>query len=706
MKDLQDKIKEAKKAGYTDDEIVQFLAQLPEVGAEIGTALKNQYQPGEIVKFLEQSPAYRAGTELPTAQRGVISALQGPTFNFFPRIGGAVAAGVPTSPMPMEMFGDINYDTAPRKSYAETRDLLRGASESFQEERPFTAGGLQLGASLPLSLAAIPARIGAAVMPYIARTAPSIAPTVQRAGTYVAGTPTTGQPMGLLQRSVQAGAGGGGYGFLGGVGASTADDPLDVLSDASTSALFGLGLGAVSQPALGGLSVVGRQVTSRMSPAAAGSQAQQQVAQALIRDVPEPLDPGNALNRAQARLMKLGPEARIADVGGQSTFNLLDLQATLPGTTSNSVTRAIRERQVGAGPRMMAATDETLGTRGAQFTQSIDNFKAQKMAESRPFYAVTDSANVTVDNQLIDLLKRSQGLHTKAEGLYRKATATDIDLSQLKYGEPVPMVVLDSLKNALYDSSQALKRAGENNSARLDDDIRVKLTEFLTDRSPKIGGQSAYGLALRAYAGPAQMEEAVEIGRKVMRGDILDVQQAVRDLSPSELDAYRIGVLQALRQQTGTESGRTSLLKFYKEPATQERLKAAFGNDYKAFSAAVLREGQLKRMESAGRGSQTAARLAGEADLDIAPLNQAAAAVASGNPSSIITSAANLARQVKTPESVRNEIGRILLSRDPRQLEQLSEVIRQLNRSRARAAGVSGFGSGQIGSMISDNPMP
>jgi hypothetical protein len=311
-----------------------------------------------------------------------------------------------------------------------------------------------------------------------------------------------------------------------------------------------------------------------------------------------------------------------------------------------------------------------------------------------------------VDNQLIDLLKKSRDLHAKAEGLYNKATGTDIDLSQLKYGEPVPMVVLDSLKDALYDAAQSMKQNRATNDARLTDDVRVRLTEFLTEKSPKIGGQSAYGLALRTYAGPSQMLDAAEIGQKVMRGEILDIQQAVRDLNPSEMEAYRIGVLQALRQQTGTESGRTSLLKFYKEDATKDRLRAAFGNDYKAFSAAVLREGQLKQLEGVGRGSQTFARLAGEEDLDIAPLSQAASALTSGNPSSIITTATNLARQAKTPESVRNEIGRILLSRDPRQLEQLSEVIRQLNRSRARAAGVSGFGAGQIGSMISDNPMP
>jgi hypothetical protein len=148
------------------------------------------------------------------------------------------------------------------------------------------------------------------------------------------------------------------------------------------------------------------------------------------------------------------------------------------------------------------------------------------------------------------------------------------------------------------------------------------------------------------------------------------------------------------------------LLKFYKEPATQDRLKAAFGNDYKAFSAAVYREEALKRLESAGRGSQTAARLAGQADLDIAPLAQTAGAAASGSPMAIVTAATNLARQTQTPEAVRNEIGRILLSRDPQQLTQLADIVRKLNESRARAAGVAGRGAGQIGGMLPDYVAP
>jgi hypothetical protein len=508
------------------------------------------------------------------------------------------------------------------------------------------------------------------------------------------------------QRMAQAGGSGAGYGFVSGLGGSYEDDAIEMLKEAGKSALISGGLGVTTQPVMGILGAGGRQAMARMSPTAAGTYAQQKVAEALIRDVPEPLTGANALTRAQARLLKLGPEARIADVGGPSTRNLLDVQATLPGTTASATERAIRERQVGRAGRLMEASDETLGTGGAQFMQSIENFANKRYQESRPYYAVVDAANLSVDNNLINLLKKSGNMQRDAENLYRKQTGLDIDLSALKYGEQVPMNVLDTLKQTLYDSAQALRRTGNNNDALATDKIRVDLTNLLVNKSPKIGGQSAYGLAMKTYAGPSQMMDAAEIGRKVMQGDILDAQQAIKGLNPSELEAYRIGVLQALRQKTGTEAGQTSLLKFYKEPATQDRLKAAFGNDYKAFSAAVYREEALKRLESAGRGSKTAGILAGQADLDIAPLAQTAGAAASGSPMAIVTAATNLARQTQTPEAVRNEIGRILLSRDPQQLTQLADIVKKLNESRARAAGVAGRGAGQIGGMLPDYVAP
>jgi len=700
MDGIKEKIKEAQKAGYKDDEIIQFLAQLPTVGPQVTAALESQYKPNEILKFLGQSPAYREGTELPESFRGFVSAMQGPTFNAFPKIVGAVGAP----------FAALEQGIPLSEAYAQGRDIMRGAAESYEQESPYKAAGGQLVASLPMVIGGLTStavkNIGGAALPAIERAAPNIAPSIQAAGRYMTAAPGAGQVMGLGQRMAQAGGSGAGYGFVSGLGGSYEDDAIEMLKEAGKSALIGGSLGVGTQPVMSVLGAGGRQVMARVSPTSAGTYAQQKVAEALIRDVPEPLTGASALTRAQSRLLKLGPEARIADVGDKSTRNLLDVQATLPGTTATAVERAIRERQVGRAGRLMEASDETLGTQGAQFTQSIENFANKRFQESRPYYAVVDTANLSVDNNLINLLKKSGSMQRDAENLYRKQTGLDIDLSALKYGEQVPMNVLDTLKQTLYDSAQALRRTGNNNDALATDKIRIDLTDLLVNKSPKIGGQSAYGLAMKTYAGPSQMMDAADVGRMVMKGDILDVQQATKGMSQSELEAYRIGVLQALRQQTGTEAGQTSLLKFYKEPATQDRLKAAFGNDYKAFSAAVLREGQLKKMESAGRGSQTAARLAGQGDLDVAPLAQTAGAVASGSPMAIVTAATNLARQTQTPEAVRNEIGKILLSRDPQQLTQLAEIIRRMNESRARAAGVAGRGSGQIGGMLSDNPAP
>jgi len=688
MDGIEDKIKQAKKAGYKDEEIVQFLAQLPDVGPQVLSALDQQYKPAEILKFLGQSPAYRAGTEKSTLQRGALTALQGPTFNYLDELYGAVSAP----------FTAIQQNIPLGQAYEQGRDVVRGQTESFEQESPFTAAGLQLTTSLPMGMVSAPAAIGRAVMPAITRALPTVAPAIQAAGKYMTAAPTATTAMGLGQRTAQAAGSGAGYGFISGLGASNERDAMDILNDAARSSLISGTLGAGSQPTMSVLGAVGRQATARMSPTAAGNYAQQKVAEALIRDVPENLAP-SALNMAQARLLKLGPEARIADVGGKSTRNLLDVQATLPGTTSEAVERAIRERQVGRAGRMMAGADEALGTQNAQFTQSIDNFSNQRFAASRPYYAAIDQSTATVNNSIFDALSKSKGVQGSAELLFSTKTGQVIDLSKLKPGDSVPMNVLDSLKQSLYDTSMGLRKVGGNAQAEAYDKVRIQLVKQLEDQAPKIGNQSAYTLAMKTWAGPSQMMDAAEIGRKVMKGDILDIQQATKNLSASEIDAFRIGVLQGLREKTGTEAGQTSLLKFYKEPSTQARLRAAFGGDFKAFSSSVLAEEALKRFESAGRGSKTAAMLAGGADLDVAPLAQAAGSVASGSPVGIVTAAANLARQTQTPEAVRNEIGKILLSRDPKQLQQLSEIIKQLNASRARAAGAAGFGAGQVGGM-------
>ena len=62
MDDLKNKIKEAKSAGYQDDEIVKYLVSMPDLTQSITSAYENQYTPSEILKFLAErkSPASRS----------------------------------------------------------------------------------------------------------------------------------------------------------------------------------------------------------------------------------------------------------------------------------------------------------------------------------------------------------------------------------------------------------------------------------------------------------------------------------------------------------------------------------------------------------------------------------------------------------------------------------------------------------------------
>lgn len=97
--------------------------------------------------------------------------------------------------------------------------------------------------------------------------------------------------------------------------------------------------------------------------------------------------------------------------------------------------------------------------------------------------------------------------------LFRTKTGQTIDLARLQPGQAVPMNVLDSLKQSLYDASQSLRQSGSSAQAGYDK-VRQQLIGVLEDRSPKVGGKSAYSMAMEKWAGPSQMRDAAEIGAK------------------------------------------------------------------------------------------------------------------------------------------------------------------------------------------------
>ena len=55
------------------------------------------------------------------------------------------------------------------------------------------------------------------------------------------------------------------------------------------------------------------------------------------------------------------------------------------------------------------------------------------------------------------------------------------------------------------------------------------------------------------------------------------VRQAIADLSESEVAAMRVGLMQAIREKAGDQSGQTWLMNNWKNPSTREKIQLAFG---------------------------------------------------------------------------------------------------------------------------------
>lgn len=608
----------------------------------------------------QESPAMKAGRKMDfsiggvpvgSSIQGAINALQGPTMGFLDELAGAAAA--------------------PFGKYKEARDIVRGATQQFRQEYPVTGALTSAMTSAPMML------IGGAP---VAAAKGIIAPAATTAGRLL-----TAGKVGTIQGGVS------------GAGESTAEDISGIAADAAKHAAQSGALGVAGQGILGAVGAVGGNVLQRLSQTSAADYARTKLAEALSRSSGGiPVRPGGAASPSRAAdIQFLGPEATIADVSGQAGKRLLDVLATLPGKTKDLTEQLIRGRQTGRTERIMTAADEALGTQGKGFVSSLNALEATQKAAQAPFRAQLEGLSVRADDDLMKILNREPAAFKAAADLARREGEIPIDLSKLKVGDDIPFDALDTVKKALWTIAEKEKvNFAATAESRAVNGIRVALTKKMDQLSPKdSAGNSIYKQARDAFAGPAELRSAIETGRGAMKTDAIGVGELTKGMSASELEAFRVGALQSLRDKVGTEAGQTSLLKMWKETGTSDKLKQIFGNDYNKFASGIAKEAKLKELETVGRGSQTAERLFGEGDLSVLPaVGQAVAGAVQGNPLPAMGAIPKIWNQVKTPETTRNALADLLLQRGPeaqKTLRDLPEFMRKFNEAQARNAALT-----------------
>ena len=641
-------------------------------GFELVTEQQNQPKLPEGFTLVsgkeEESPSMKAGRRadisiggvpIGSSVQGAINAFQGPAFGFLDELAGAVAA--------------------PFGKYKDVRDYVRGATQQFRKDYP--------------TIAPITSAMTAAPTMMLGAGGASAAPVV----------------AGMLPKALQAGRVAGIQGAVSGAGESQAQNLPELAADIAKGSAASAVTGGIGQGVLGAGGAAVSNIAQRVMPQVAQNVATSKLAEALMRGAPEGsvfTQPGaisTPAGRAAARIERFGPEATIADVSGQAPKKLLDLLATLPGRTSDAVESLIKGRQAGRAGRIMTAADDALGTQGKGFVASLDALEATQKAAQAPFRKQLEGLSVRADDDLIKILNREPSAFKAAADLARREGELPIDLSKLKVGDDIPFNALDTVKKALWTIAEKEKvNFAPTAESRAVNGIRVALTSKMDDLSPKDqAGNSIYKQARDAFAGPAELRSAIAEGRGAMKTDAIGVAELTKGMSASELEAFRVGALQSLRDKVGTEAGQTSLLKMWKEPATSDKLRKIFGSDYRRFSAEVAKEGRLKALESTGRGSQTTSRLMAAGDLDNQALMDAAQAAKSGLTGDIVgavKSVGNAWNRVAMPEATRNRLAEMLMSRGSEakvNLQNVDQLIKALNADAAKRAAITGGISAQ-----------
>lgn len=358
-------------------------------------------------------------------------------------------------------------------------------------------------------------------------------------------------------------------------------------TDAGQNALIG---GAVG----GAVPMVGK-VVGAAKDAFLGPSAPKMVANALVADQ-------NAPAQVNRLLQQTGPGATIADLG-PNTQSLAAGMASLPGEPKTIVVNNLKARAADTSNRLTADVAGTIGA-GQPVGALVDQLSAAQKAAADPLYAAVRDVPVQATDDLKAVMDTPLGKRAFAkaaelaanDGKVAASTTTTMSPQEIANqvlsgamsatdGEKLILSggttttapkltvgLVDYAKQALDDIASAAKRSGENNDARQASGMASRLTTATDSQVP------AYAHARDAFAGPAKVKDAIEMGQGIFSNKVSpeDLQSEMAAMSASEKDGLLAGAQAAVQKAIG--SARTDAA----------GVKSLFDSDYGKEKLAIL----------------------------------------------------------------------------------------------------------------------
>jgi hypothetical protein len=331
----------------------------------------------------------------------------------------------------------------------------------------------------------------------------------------------------------------------------------DELGEAGSKALVAGGVGTAFPAAEKGVGWLKDLVLGKAAP------QQFSTAARALRDDEVPVEQINQ------RLADLGPDAMVMDLG-PNLQSQAGAVASVPGPGQKVMRDAVAQRGRGAPGRVQADVDATIGA-GPEIGALREGIVQAQQTAAKPLYDAV--RNVPLNNlpQLAAVARTPMGQKALREALaLMENDGITLPKDQFTVG------LADYMKRALDDIASSSARSGNNNVARQARNMTKAITSAI---DPIVPG---YKAARDAFAGPAQLLDAIELGSTAFAKDMSPAQlrRELSSMSPSERDGFLQGAQSQVEAMMGNAVNDAATLRnTFRKGWNEAKLRILLGDD-------------------------------------------------------------------------------------------------------------------------------
>jgi hypothetical protein len=394
-------------------------------------------------------------------------------------------------------------------------------------------------------------------------------------------------------------------------------------------------------------------------------------------------------------------EMTLADLG-ENTAKLLRTATSTPGEARRVAKTELAAREVERVPRTAGDLRELMSGSKDFYTDVQDLIK-KRSSDADSLYNAAWNSNAIFSPQTAPDIERLRNLPSFKEAMkagMRRMEDKGLDISDPKN----TLRGLHETKIAIDDMIETAMRSGNTNQAKTLISMKERLLKDMEKASPE------YRTARQTFAGDSELLTAMNEGRNIYKMPEPDMRKMIDRFkdSPSEYDAFRAGIAQAMLERMTAGGATADPLKTVFPKGTEDKIRRAFRDDdaFNTFKTRLTEEQTMLGTEKAGFR-----RTPVDTDLDVlAPGVGAATNLMQGRPIAAGMEAlrARFPNLIGMPPAVATPVVEKLLTPSSKMDAVMDSIMSSLKTQEAdllRMTGLTGTGAAMTGMSAAERPV-